>query len=224
MSNYTYADGAIHNDHHKEMTINVSGKTDIAALMKAFMADDAEEVEEIKSEKKEEVPLRNHIFQHRIFNTNERLKMLRNIIASAIDMGDDTSLYGKPQEIRINPNANNEWYYILKAIKETGVAKDFSSTDFLDQMREWFPSLFSCASPEVWEESKRRLSKSISAEKKLWKHGAMQEEIPLKDMWAKQKTLAMDSAKMERIYAIAYQGLYQNLMNLKQEIAEEKSR
>ena len=48
MSNYTYADGAIHNDHHKEMNINVSGKTDIAALMKAFMADDAEVVEEVQ--------------------------------------------------------------------------------------------------------------------------------------------------------------------------------
>ena len=48
MSNYTYADGAIHNDHHKEMTINVSGKTDIAALIKAFMADDAEVVEEVQ--------------------------------------------------------------------------------------------------------------------------------------------------------------------------------
>ena len=48
MSNYTYADGAIHHDHHKEMTINVSGKTDIAALMKAFMADDAEVVEEVQ--------------------------------------------------------------------------------------------------------------------------------------------------------------------------------
>lgn len=48
MSNYTYADGAIHNDHHKEMTINVSGKTDIAALMKAFMADDTEMVEEVQ--------------------------------------------------------------------------------------------------------------------------------------------------------------------------------
>ena len=48
MSNYTYTDGAIHNDHHKEMTINVSGKTDIAALMKAFMADDAEVVEEVQ--------------------------------------------------------------------------------------------------------------------------------------------------------------------------------
>lgn len=47
MSNYTYADGAIHNDHHKEMTINISGKTDIAALVKAFMADDAQDAEEV---------------------------------------------------------------------------------------------------------------------------------------------------------------------------------
>ena len=47
MSTYIYEDGATHNDHHKEMTINVSGKTDIAALMKAFMAEDAEEAEEV---------------------------------------------------------------------------------------------------------------------------------------------------------------------------------
>ena len=65
MSNYTYADGAIHNDHHKEMTINVSGKTDIAALMKAFMTDDAEVVEEIKSEKKPENVTQHHCFGHR---------------------------------------------------------------------------------------------------------------------------------------------------------------
>ena len=48
MSKYYYADGATHHDHHKEMTINVSGKTDIAALMKAFMAEDAEVVEEVQ--------------------------------------------------------------------------------------------------------------------------------------------------------------------------------
>ena len=48
MSKYFYADGANHYDHHKEMTINVSGKADIAALVKAFMADDAEEVEEVQ--------------------------------------------------------------------------------------------------------------------------------------------------------------------------------
>ena len=48
MSTYIYEDGANHYDHHKEMTINVSDKADIAALVKAFMADDAEEVEEVQ--------------------------------------------------------------------------------------------------------------------------------------------------------------------------------
>ena len=58
MSNYTYADGAIHNDHHKEMTINISGKTDIAALVKAFMADDAQDAEEVPaSEQNKELEL-----------------------------------------------------------------------------------------------------------------------------------------------------------------------
>lgn len=222
MSTYIYEDGATHNDHHREITVNVSGKTDIAALMRAFMTDDAEEVEEVTAEK--EPPLRNQLFQARIFDTNDRLIRLRDTIASAINMGEATTLYGNPQEVRINPNAKNEWYYIIKAIKEAGVAKDFTSTDFLDQMREWFPNLFPHTSMEEWEDSKRRLSKSISAEKKLWKHGAMQEEIPLKDMWAKQKLLGMDAAKMERVYAIAYKGLYQNLEDLKQEITKEKSR
>ena len=48
MSKYFYTEGAIHHDHHKEMTINVSGKTDIAALMRAFMAEDTVEVEEVQ--------------------------------------------------------------------------------------------------------------------------------------------------------------------------------
>ena len=55
MSNYTYADGAIHNDHHKEMTINISGKTDIAALVKAFMADDAQDAEEVLASEQNDV-------------------------------------------------------------------------------------------------------------------------------------------------------------------------
>ena len=43
-------------------------------------------------------------------------------------------------------------------------------------------------------------------------------------MWAKQQQLQMDSVKMERVYAIAYKGLYQNLVDLKDKIAKEKSR
>ena len=44
MSTYIYEDGATHHDHHREMSLNVSGKTDLAALMRAFMSDDAEDV------------------------------------------------------------------------------------------------------------------------------------------------------------------------------------
>lgn len=227
MSTYIYEDGAIHNDLHREMTVNVTGKTDIVALMKGFMAEDAGEVIEtqtLEDEKNTESPLRNHIFVEKIFDTNERLLKLRNTIASAIDMGEATIMYGEPQKVRINPAAQNEWYYIVKAVEESGVARNFAVTRFIEQMVEWFPTLFPSDTQEEWEKFKRRLSKSISAEKKLWKHGVMQEEIPLKDMWAKQKSLGMDAAKMERVYAIAYKGLLQNLEDLKQEIIKEKSR
>lgn len=179
---------------------------------------------EVDSEVVNDDPLRNYIFIEKIFDTNERLLKLRNTIASAIDMGEATIMYGKPQEYRINPEAQNEWYYIVKAIEEAGVAKNFAITHFIEQMQEWFPTLFPSESKEEWEKFKRRLSKSISEEKSLWKYGKMKEVIPLKDMWAKQKSLAMDSAKMERVYAIAYKGLFLNLEELKQEIAKEKSR
>lgn len=55
MSTYIYEDGATHHDHHKEMTINVSDKADIAALMRAFMADDAEDTEEVPAGEQNEV-------------------------------------------------------------------------------------------------------------------------------------------------------------------------
>ena len=197
----------------KDMTMQIIGP-------KVMMA--SEEKDENQDEA--ETLLRNYIFQDRIFDTNERLLMLRSIIAAAIDMGDATPLYGQPQEVRINPNAQNEWYYIVKAIEESGVAKKFAITHFIEQMIEWFPILFPSSSKEEWERFKRLLSKSISEEKSLWKHGKMKDVIPLKDMWAKQKQIRMDSAKMERVYAIAYKGLYQNLLDLKDSIAKEKSR
>lgn len=54
MSNYTYADGAIHNDHHKEMTVHVSGKTDMAALIRAFMTEEVMDVKEVTTEEMKE--------------------------------------------------------------------------------------------------------------------------------------------------------------------------
>ena len=179
-------------------------------------------------EKKEldtgEEPLRNYIFLERIFDTNERLVRLRNTIASAIDMGEASNRYGTPQEKRIQPNVWNEWYYIERAIEESGIAREYPITHFFKQMMMWYPALFPAVSGEEEEAFIRRWSKSMSKEKSLWKHGKMKEVISLGDMWAKRNLLALDPAKMERIYAIAYKGLYQNLKDLKQNIAQEKGR
>ena len=174
-----------------------------------------------KSEVPEE-PLRNYIFNEKLFDSNARLAKLRDTIAAAIDMGDATIMYGEPQLMRINPAVQNEWYYIVKAISESGVAKlKISDTEFVEQMVEWFPMLFPDETPETFKKYKRRLLKSISAERRIWKQGKMNIEVTLKEMWTKGISHLLGTAKAERVYDIAYKGLYMKLTALKQEIAKE---
>lgn len=168
-------------------------------------------------------PLRNIIFNELLFDSNARLSKLRDTIAAAIDMGDATIMYGQPQQVRINPEVQSDWYYVVKAIEEAKVARKFTITGFIDQMVEWFPMLFPDETKEQWEKYKRRLSKSISDEKSLWRYGKMKEVVTLRDMWAKRKNVRLDQAKMERVYEIAYKGLYSNLTTLKQEIERENN-
>ncbi|MBQ6064549.1 MAG: hypothetical protein IJK87_13145 [Prevotella sp.] len=172
----------------------------------------------------EEDPLRNIIFSERLFDSNARLAKLRDTIASAIDMGDATIMYGKPQAMRIDPTVKSEWYYIVKSIEEAKVAHDkLSVTGFIEQMMEWYPMLFPDGTKEEWEKFKRRLSKSISDEKSLWRQGKMKEVVSLREMWAKGISKKIGSAKANRIYEIAYKGLFRNLENLKGEIEREKT-
>lgn len=99
----------------------------------------------------EEEPLRNIIFSEKLFDSNARLSKLRDTIAAAIDIGDATIMNGEPQPMRINPAVQNEWYYIVKAISESGVAKlKISDTKFVEQMVEWFPMLFPDETPETF--------------------------------------------------------------------------
>lgn len=166
----------------------------------------------------EEEPLRNYIFNVQLLDSNAKLVKLRNTIAAAIDMGDDTSLYGEPQEKRINPSNKNEWYYIMKAIVESGVAKsNIADKDFVEQMVEWFPKLFQDEPQETFKEYKRNLAKSISHERSLWKPGMIKEEVPLKEIWAKDMGKTLGTAKAERVFGIAYKGLYLNLNALKKQ-------
>lgn len=171
-----------------------------------------------------EEPLGTKIFDTRLFNNNQRLNKLRATIASAIDIGDFSSLFPDRQETRINPQVKKDWYYIIKPIEEANVAKRFSVTQFLDEMIDWFPFLFDFGSVEEMATYKRLFSKSISEEKSLWRHGKKKEIIPLKEMWAKSKDLqGLDSAAKERIWEIAHEGLYKKLVALKQEIERENS-
>lgn len=171
----------------------------------------------------EEELLKNVIFNDRLFNSNFKLAKLRDTIAAAIDMDDATIMYGQPQQVRINPMVQSDWYYVVKAIEEAKVAKKFTITGFIDQMTEWFPILFPDETKEQWEKYKRRLSKSISDEKSLWRFGKMKEVVTLREMWAKRKYVRLDQAKMERVYTIAFKGLYTNLTMLKQEIEKENN-
>lgn len=216
---YHYEDGAIHNDHKRVVHIdNISGR-DLKQLLSSFLKDGVEEAQVIENEVAE--PIRPGIFDDRIFDSNARLSKLRDTIAAAIDMGDATIMYGQPQKVRINPEVQSDWYYIVKAIEEAKVARKFTITGFIDQMTEWFPMLFPDETKELWEKYKRRLSKSISDEKSLWRYGKMKEVVTLREMWAKRKNVRLDQAKMERVYEIAYKGLYSNLTTLKQEIERE---
>ena len=172
----------------------------------------------------EEDPLRNIIFSERLFDSNARLSKLRDTIAAAIDMGDATIMYGEPQEVRINPAVQSEWYYIIKALEEARVTRSkISVTGFIEQVMEWYPMLFPDGTKEEWEKFKRRLSKSISDEKSLWKQGRMKEVVSLRDMWAKGISKQIGSVKANRIYEIAYKGLFRNLETLKAEIEREKA-
>ena len=170
----------------------------------------------------DEEPLKNIIFNERLFNSNARLAKLRDTIAAAIDMGDAAIMYGKPQEMRINPSVQSEWNYIMKGIKESGISKStMGDTTFIEQMVEWFPMLFPDETLEKFKEYKRKLARSISSERSLWKQGKMKQEVTLKEMWAKGIGKVLGDAKANRIYEIAYKGLFTSLTALKHEIERE---
>lgn len=218
---YHYEEGAIHNDHKKVLHIGTAGGNDIGKLISAFFADEAEEaeVEEGFGTKKFPIdePLKNFIFNISYFDSNDKLVKLRNTIAAAIDMGDETCLYGEPQEKRINPSNKNEWYYIMKAIVESGVAKsNIADKDFVEQMVEWFPKLFPVEPQETMEAEKRKLAKSISGERSRWRKGITKQEVALKDTMASGMVRTLGT-KAQLMFEIAYKGLCLHLSELKHE-------
>ena len=177
----------------------------------------------LEEDKKDETILRNQIFNGRLFDTNEKLLRLRRVIAHSIDMGEYNALFGEPNPSTIDPDVQGEWYYLMKALEESEVAKKFSVPSFIDQMIDWYPWLFSFETTEDMQAFKRKMEKSISHGKSIWKYGKAKEVTKLKDMWARYNQTNIDYAKVERIFNAAYTGLCVKLVALKQEIAKEKA-
>lgn len=177
----------------------------------------------LEEDEKDETILRNQIFNGRLFDTNDKLLRLRKVIAHSIDMGEYNAMFGEPNPSTIDPDVQGEWYYLMKALEESEVAKKFSVPCFIDQMIDWYPWLFSFETPEDMQAFKRKMEKSISHEKSIWKYGKAKEVTKLKDMWARYNQTNVDYAKVERMFNAAYTGLCVKLVALKQEIAKEKA-
>lgn len=167
--------------------------------------------------------VKNIIFNSKVFDTNDRLLRLRKVMAHSIDMGEYNAMFGEPNPSTIDPMVQGEWYYVMKALEESEVAKKFSVPNFIDQMIDWYPWLFSFETPDDMHIFKRKMEKSISHEKSIWKYGKAKEVTKLKDMWARYSQTNIDYAKVERMFNATYTGLCVKLVALKQEIAKEKA-
>ena len=85
MSTYNYEPGAIHNDNHKEVTINTSA-VNVADIIKAFMQDG--EPQEVKAQVVDITPIDTSFFCTDRFTSDIIEKNLRNAIASASSKAD----------------------------------------------------------------------------------------------------------------------------------------
>lgn len=168
--------------------------------------------------------LDNIIFRTNLFDSDARLTALRNTIASFINLGEDNDKLSVAAANQIEPTAQNEWYYILIAIAEAEIVgrKVFTDVNFAEQMISWFPWLFHFDTPDEMASFKRKFTKSISAERSLWKYGAKKEVTAIKDMWARQRTLGIDYAKLARLHPVA-NGLKKALEELKTEIQKAQN-
>ena len=166
--------------------------------------------------------LDNIIFS-KLFDSNEKLLLLRKEIAASIDLGPATPLYTDTIGLnrpKIDPQMKNEWFYILAALTDSNVLRNKPVTDkeFVEQMVRFFPYLpnLEFASTEEYKKGMRQFAQSISVERRKWK--VKGNVVRLVDLQAKQHLLTKQSKeKIDRIFRIAFP-LYTSLCQLIQKV------
>lgn len=149
-----------------------------------------------KGDKKENNPFSlssiaqsNIIFNPYIFTTEACYRKLYETIRSFIKQREATTENENEtnRSFQINSEIQAEWYYILKAIDEAKVtrrSRKLTDTDFLRQMRIWFPASFLMKEDENEEKMIRRYASSLSAERQKWTESSEKQEIAISDMIA----------------------------------------
>ena len=166
--------------------------------------------------------LENIIFS-KLFDSNQKLLLLRKEIAASIDLGAATPLYTDSiglDRSKIDPLMKNEWFFILAALKDANVlrSKPVLDREFVQQMVRFFPMLpnLNFETTEEYDKGMRKFAQSISVERRKWKING--NVVRLVDLQAKQHRLPqLSEEKIARIIRITMP-LYVNLAKLIQEL------
>lgn len=166
--------------------------------------------------------LENIIFS-KLFDSNQKILLLRKEIAASIDLGAATPLYTDSiglDRSKIDPLMKNEWFFILAALKDANVlrSKPVLDREFVQQMVRFFPMLpnLNFETTEEYDKGMRKFAQSISVERRKWKING--NVVRLVDLQAKQHRLPqLSEEKIARIIRIAMP-LYVNLTKLIQEL------
>lgn len=216
-------------DHSQSNDIEINTPMSIEKILelreqaiRSRMAVDAEIIlEEDESEERleglSEISLAqsNIIFNARLFSTEVAYAKLHDaVLAFVVQEGVESDA-----EYQIRPANQNEWYYILKGIVESGVTRKgkLNDTDFLNQMVNWYPGLFMQKEGEDSKGMIRRIAKSVSNERTYWKNDMNNGEVAIRDMWAHHKQRGYDHAKTMRLHGVA-DGLRKRLLTIKAEM------
>lgn len=166
--------------------------------------------------------LENIIFS-KLFDSNQKLLLLRKEIAASIDLGPATPLYSDTIGLnrpKIDPQMKNEWFFIFAALKDSNVlrSKPVLDKDFVRQMVNFFPMLpnLNFDTTAEYEKEMRKFAQSISVERRKWKIRPSEQPVRLVDLQAKQHRLSqLSEEKIARIIRIALP-LYLSLSQLLQ--------
>ena len=132
-----------------------------------------------------EEPLENVIFNPKLFDTPEKLLMLKQTIGSFICENPTKD------EMKIDANTKNQFFYLYAALWSLqNVLVNDSMANFVRQMAVWFPEWISSEKKML-----RNYELSLSHEKKKWEKDHVLQKVTEWKLFAKRSGMSMKKAE-----------------------------